>query len=178
MVTQSTNGSLPPVLPNELTEEWFIWERRRMEATVRAFKDKLSQELKDAIAEAYNLDNEIGWDWRTSNGCNFVDERYWPTIYFVPCVVHDYWCEKAKRAKTRREADRIRARGDYLFLLLNRAYGLPLWGSRAYTRPDGTKAPGVYVWNSSLGRFLGVRLGWWFGMSRRHVPKYDVMAIP
>ena len=31
------------------------------------------------------------WDWFTDcDGCTCVSEMYWPTIYFPPCLRHDY----------------------------------------------------------------------------------------
>lgn len=33
------------------------------------------------------------WDWfRDCDGCTAVSELYWPTIYFPPCLRHDFDC--------------------------------------------------------------------------------------
>ena len=33
------------------------------------------------------------WDWfRDCDGCTGVSELYWPTIYFPPCLRHDFDC--------------------------------------------------------------------------------------
>jgi len=35
------------------------------------------------------------WDWfRDCDGCTGVSEAYWPTIYFPPCLWHDYACRR------------------------------------------------------------------------------------
>ena len=40
------------------------------------------------IREALDSDK---WDWfRDCDGCTFVSEIYWPTIYFPPCLRHDF----------------------------------------------------------------------------------------
>ena len=34
------------------------------------------------------------WDWfRDCDGCTGVSEIYWPTIYFPPCLRHDFDCQ-------------------------------------------------------------------------------------
>ena len=36
------------------------------------------------------LDSDL-WDWFTDcDGCTGVSEMYWPTIYFPPCLRHDF----------------------------------------------------------------------------------------
>ena len=63
-------------------------ERRRI---IESF-DVLSvpANVQALILEALNSDK---WDWfRDSDGCTGVSEIYWPTIYFPPCVRHDFDC--------------------------------------------------------------------------------------
>jgi len=42
------------------------------------------------VREALDSDK---WDWfRDCDGCTGVSEIYWPTIYFPPCLRHDFDC--------------------------------------------------------------------------------------
>lgn len=46
--------------------------------------------IQAEIREA--LDSPL-WDWfRDCDGCTGVSELYWPTIYFPPCLRHDFDC--------------------------------------------------------------------------------------
>jgi len=46
--------------------------------------------IQAEIREA--LDSDL-WDWfRDCDGCTAVSEMYWPTIYFPPCLRHDFDC--------------------------------------------------------------------------------------
>jgi hypothetical protein len=46
------------------------------------------KDIRGLIREA--LDSEK-WDWfRDCDGCTGVSEMYWPTIYFPPCLRHDF----------------------------------------------------------------------------------------
>ena len=45
---------------------------------------------RQLIIEAVESD---AWDWfRDCDGCTLVSELYWPTIYFPPCLRHDFDC--------------------------------------------------------------------------------------
>ena len=47
-------------------------------------------DIQALIREA--LDSSL-WDWfRDCDGCTGVSEVYWPTIYFPPCLRHDFDC--------------------------------------------------------------------------------------
>ena len=47
-------------------------------------------DVQALIREALDSDK---WDWFVdSDGCTGVSELYWPTIYFPPCVRHDFDC--------------------------------------------------------------------------------------
>jgi len=47
--------------------------------------------IQAEIREA--LDSPL-WDWfRDCDGCTGVSEIYWPTIYFPPCLRHDFDCK-------------------------------------------------------------------------------------
>ena len=46
--------------------------------------------IQALIREALDSDK---WDWfRDCDGCTAVSEIYWPTIYFPPCLRHDFDC--------------------------------------------------------------------------------------
>jgi hypothetical protein len=48
------------------------------------------KDIRVLILEALNSDK---WDWFTDcDGCTGVSEVYWPTIYFPPCLRHDFDC--------------------------------------------------------------------------------------
>ena len=50
----------------------------------------ISPTLRALVAEA--LDSKA-WDWfEECDGCTAVSELYWPTIYFPPCLRHDFDC--------------------------------------------------------------------------------------
>ena len=77
----------------------------------------ISAGLRALVAEA--LDSKA-WDWfEECDGCTAVSEIYWPTIYFPPCLRHDF--------------DWMRGKGDWAasrrFYELQRAYGVPVWRS-------------------------------------------------
>ena len=68
--------------------------------------------LREQVAEA--LDSKA-WDWfEECDGCTAVSEIYWPTIYFPPCLRHDFDC--------------VRGQGGWeaskRFYQLQRAYGV------------------------------------------------------
>ena len=47
-------------------------------------------DVQALIREALDSDK---WDWfRDCDGCTAVSEIYWPTIYFPPCLRHDFDC--------------------------------------------------------------------------------------
>ncbi len=61
-------------------------ERRRIEKSFTVFD--LSARQRELITEALDS-NE--WDWfRDCDGCTGVSQIYWPTIYFPPCLRHDF----------------------------------------------------------------------------------------
>ena len=46
------------------------------------------EDIQALIREALDSDK---WDWFTDcDGCTAVSEVYWPTIYFPPCLRHDF----------------------------------------------------------------------------------------
>ena len=46
------------------------------------------EDIQTLIREALDSDQ---WDWfRDCDGCTAVSEIYWPTIYFPPCLRHDF----------------------------------------------------------------------------------------
>jgi hypothetical protein len=48
------------------------------------------EDIQALIREALDSDK---WDWfRDCDGCTGVSEVYWPTIYFPPCLRHDFDC--------------------------------------------------------------------------------------
>jgi len=72
----------------------------------------LPEELRALVREAVESD---AWDWfRDCDGCTLVSELYWPTIYFPPCLRHDFDCIRGDggAAASRR------------FYRLQRAYGM------------------------------------------------------
>ena len=125
-------------------------ELQRMRRSIALFRPRLSPKTEEFIMDAYDDRHKIGWDWRESDGCTGVSERYWVSRYFPPCVAHDYACERANRAKTRKEADKIRAEGDKYFFKANLAYGLP--------------------WVVCVVRHIGVRSYWNF-IGRWEIPE-------
>ena len=65
-----------------------VTERRRI---IESF-DVLSvpEAIQAEIREALDSDKR---DWfRDCDGCTGVSEIYWPTIYFPPCLRHDFDC--------------------------------------------------------------------------------------
>ena len=47
-------------------------------------------DIQSLIREALDSDK---WDWfRDCDGCTGVSEIYWPTIFFPPCLRHDFDC--------------------------------------------------------------------------------------
>ena len=63
-------------------------ERRRIIESFYVFS--VSDEIQVLIREALDSDK---WDWfRDCDGCTGVSEMYWPTIYFPPCLRHDFDC--------------------------------------------------------------------------------------
>lgn len=134
-----------------------VGEYERMRGSLMIFDGVLTEDLLLAIICAYTDEADIEWDWfRDSDGCTFVDEFFWPTRFFPPCIVHDYWCERARRSATRKEGDIIRREGDWIFFRLNKIYGLPFLFAR--------------LSKSVCGRFVGVRCQWWF-RTRWTLPK-------
>jgi hypothetical protein len=89
-------------------------------------------DVQTLVREALHSDK---WDWFADcDGCTGVSELYWPTIYFPPCLRHDFdWA-------TGNGGWQANAR----FFRIQRAYGM------------GSVHAGV--------RFLGVTLSWytWF----------------
>jgi hypothetical protein len=64
------------------------------------------------IVEALDSDK---WDWfRDCDGCTGVSELYWPTIYFPPCLRHDFDCHMGHNGW----------RASVRFYDLQRAYGV------------------------------------------------------
>jgi len=64
-------------------------ERRRIIGSfdVLSVPAAIQAEIRDA------LDSDK-WDWfRDCDGCTGVSEIYWPTIYFPPCLRHDFDCQ-------------------------------------------------------------------------------------
>ncbi|MDD5707419.1 MAG: hypothetical protein PHR35_15965 [Kiritimatiellae bacterium] len=85
-------------------------ERRRILNSFEVLD--ISPALRALVVEA--LESKA-WDWfRDCDGCTFVSEVYWPTIYFPPCLRHDFDC--------------IRGQGGWQaclrFYRLQRAYGV------------------------------------------------------
>lgn len=107
----------------------------------------------------YREENPLFWDWRTSDGCTGVDERFWETSFFPPCVAHDYQCVLAARQPTRKEADKVRAYGDRMFFATNRAFGLDMF-----------RCPGFGFRQSVIGRWVGPRCYWWL-IGRWEIPE-------
>ena len=47
-------------------------------------------DIQALIREALHSEQ---WDWfKDCDGCTGVSEIYWPTIYFPPCLRHDFDC--------------------------------------------------------------------------------------
>jgi len=112
-------------------------EKRRMMLMLQLYVPR--QSVYDAVLKAYN---DPDWDWyEESDGCTGVTELHSPKGFrFPPCVLHDYYCYLASKAKTLKEAQYIRFIGDKMFFFANIDF-------RAST------------WRSVL-RWAGVRL-WW-----------------
>jgi len=65
---------------------------REVERSIIGSFDVLSvpEDIQALIIEALDSDK---WDWfRDCDGCTGVSEIYWPTIYFPPCLRHDFDC--------------------------------------------------------------------------------------
>ncbi len=90
-------------------------ERKRIEKSFKVFS--LSAEHRAWILEALHSDE---WDWfRDCDGCTGVSEVYWPTIYFPPCLRHDFDWMRGNGGMA----------GSRKFYALQRAYGMPRWRS-------------------------------------------------
>ena len=85
-------------------------------------------EIQAEIREA--LDSKE-WDWMDSHGCTCVSEDYWPTIYYPPCLRHDFDWQTGNGGWT----------SNRRFYRIQRAYGV--------TRLE------------SATRWLGVTLAWY-----------------
>jgi hypothetical protein len=82
-------------------------------------------DIRALILEALHSDR---WDWfRDCDGCTCVSELFWPTIYFPPCVRHDYDCRVHNGFAASRR-----------FYRIQRAYGVTAFRS-------GIRAAGVYL---------------------------------
>ena len=119
-------------------------ERLRMEQYIETFSVRFSPKLLEFIYSAYDDRLGIDWDWRNSDGCTGVSEFTWPSVYFPPCVAHDYWCERANRGTTRREYDLFRKYADTMLYHANVAFALPWF-----------RLPFFGFQNSSVGRYFG-----------------------
>ncbi len=76
------------------------------------------------------LDSEA-WDWfRDCDGCTAVSEMYWPTIYFPPCLRHDFDCATGRNGW----------QASLRFYRIQRAYGVG--AVRAGVRCRGSWWPG------------------------------------
>ena len=63
-------------------------EWRRISQSFDLFS--VPDDIQALIREALDSDK---WDWfRDCDGCTGVSEIYWPTIYFPPCLRHDFDC--------------------------------------------------------------------------------------
>ena len=63
-------------------------ERRRIIESFEVLD--VPADIQALIREALDSDK---WDWFVDcDGCTGVSEIYWPTIYFPPCLRHDYDC--------------------------------------------------------------------------------------
>lgn len=105
---------------------------------------KVEDLLRQRILEAYTSEE---WDWKTSDGCTcvfepkFLIDEHGTTLrsrFYPPCILHDFWCWQADQVKSRRLRNKIRARGDALFLEAMLAYHFftPL----SYVRFAGVRA--------------------------------------
>jgi hypothetical protein len=81
------------------------------------------KDIRALIREALDSDK---WDWfRDCDGCTGVSEMYWPTIYFPPCLRHDFdW-----------QTGRGGWRSNVRFYRIQRAYGVSAF--RAGVRTAG-----------------------------------------
>jgi len=90
-------------------------ERSRIIESFAVFS--VSEGIQALILEALDSAN---WDWfRDCDGCTAVSEVYWPTIYFPPCLRHDFdwftghggWASNVRFYRIQRAygMDRIRA---------------------------------------------------------------------
>jgi hypothetical protein len=96
-------------------------ERRRIEASFDVLD--VPGDIRAEIVEA--LDSSA-WEWfRDCDGCTGVSEIYWPTIYFPPCLRHDFDCATGRNGL---QASRR-------FYRLQRAYGVG--AARSWVRAAG-----------------------------------------
>jgi hypothetical protein len=82
------------------------------------------KDIRALILEALNSDK---WDWfMDCDGCTGVSEVYWPTIYFPPCLRHDFDCATGHNGwETSKRFYRIqRAYGVSAFRAGARAFGV------------------------------------------------------
>ena len=101
-----------------------VTERHRIIESFAVFS--VPEDIQALIREA--LDSKR-WDWyRDCNGCTGGSEIYWPTIYFPPCLRHDFDCATGHNGL---QASRR-------FYRIQRAYGMSAIRS-------GARAVGVTV---------------------------------
>ena len=100
-------------------------ERRRIIQSFDVFD--VPADIQALIREALDSDK---WDWfRDCDGCTSVSEIYWPTIYFPPCLRHDFDCHIGNNGwQTSRR-----------FYHIQRAYGVDAFRS-------GLRVAGVIFW--------------------------------
>ena len=105
-------------------------ERHRIIESFDVFS--VPEDIQALIREALDSDH---WDWfRDCDGCTGVSEIYWPTIYFPPCLRHDFDCATGHNGW----------QASLRFYRIQRAYGV-----------DAVRS-GV--------RALGVTVAWWAWM--------------
>jgi hypothetical protein len=102
-------------------------ERHRIVESFDVFS--VPEGIQKLILEALDSDE---WDWfRDCDGCTGVSELYWPTIYFPPCLRHDFDCATGRNGW----------QASLRFYRIQRAYGV------------GAVRAGV--------RMAGVMVAWW-----------------
>jgi hypothetical protein len=106
------------------------------------------------------------WDWFTDcDGCSCVDEIYWPTIFFPPCLRHDFDCEVTPDARWAANARFYRTQRAYRvsrfesgarwFGVTVAWFGWLKWAQMA----RGSKGVRAFGWLASIGAWFRRLIG-------------------
>ncbi|MCK5127531.1 MAG: hypothetical protein KAR42_14845 [candidate division Zixibacteria bacterium] len=82
---------ITPYTIKTVPSEWLLNKWKEYSRIIKSFDVRdVPEDDQQLILQALHSDL---WDWFTDcDGCTCVSEPSWPTIYFPPCVAHDFRC--------------------------------------------------------------------------------------